>query len=149
MRPAISEVRVFDVGDEQHATVVGPIHLEDPESPFAERDVYLWTRVAPDSPHAQRSRGGEQTEEAAEAMGADEMDLDRSATAQAGSTAATPAMWSATVPVTEGRFEVGDRVFVEAWALVRTKNQQREFQVYWYDNDVAVVPGTAPVSTAK
>jgi hypothetical protein len=145
MRPAITEVQVFEDGDEQKATVVGPIHLEDPETPFAERDVYLWTRVALNSPHSPRPTGTDAAEETAEGMGAAEMDLEQIETATARAAAsAGMAMWSNTVTVEGGRFDVDDRVFVEAWALVRTKNQQREFQIYWYDNDVPVVKGTRP-----
>jgi hypothetical protein len=142
MRPAITEVRVFMEDNIKKATVVGPIDLEPSDSPFAESDVYLWTRVSRDDPHnASTTQGGEP----AEAVGADEMDLEQiSRTVDPGSTGSQPAMWEATVPVTEGAFSDGNRVFVEAWALVRTKNRQREFHVYWYDTDVPVVQGTAP-----
>jgi hypothetical protein len=144
MRPAITEVRIFDDGAGQKATVVGPIDLEAPGSRFAESDVYLWTRVSHDDPHCNppsRTQGAE----SAEAMGASEMELDQiEAAAGAAETATEPAMWQATVPVTEGTFSVDDRAFVEVWALIRTKTRQREFQVYWYDTDVPVVQGTAP-----
>lgn len=142
MRPAITEVRVFLEGGGQKATVVGPIDLESPDSQFAESDVYLWTRVSPDDPHVPSTTQGR---EPAEAMGADEMDLKQIGTAVSeAATGSEPAMWKATVPVKEGKFSGGERVFVEVWALIRTKTGQREFQVYWYDRDVPVVQGTAP-----
>jgi hypothetical protein len=148
MRPAITEVRIFDEGASQKATVVGPIDLEAPGSSLAESDVYLWTRVSHEDPHSPPS-STTQAGEAAEAMGADEMDLDQVVAAAGATTTATgPAMWKATVPVNEGAFSVDDRVFVEVWALIRTKSRQREFQVYWYDTDVPVVQGTAPAQSS-
>jgi hypothetical protein len=148
MRPAITEVQIFEDGTDQKATVVGPIDLEAADSPFAESDVYIWARVSLDDPRCKSSeptQGGE----SAEAMGADEMDLDQIITAAgASATASEPAMWKATVPVKEGTFSVNDHAFVEVWALIRTKSRQREFQVYWYDTDVPVVQGTAPAPAA-
>jgi hypothetical protein len=152
MRPAITEVRISSVEEngkvQQYAKVVGPIDLEDIESDVAEKEIYLWVRVAPEAPHAKQPTDVDQSgeddaqQEAAEAVGASEMNRAQIATARTTVSAASPAMWSAKVPVTEGEFSVGSDVFVyvEVWALVRTKNLQREFQVYWYDNHVPVVP---------
>jgi hypothetical protein len=148
MRPAIDEVRIFvDTDGKQKATVVGPIDLEVPGSDNAESEIYFWVRVAASSPHKQPT-SGEQTGQAAEGIGNAEMELDEPTTAQTGQTASAPTMWSATVPV-EGEFDVdGPNVFVEAWALVRTRNRHREFQIYWYDDDVKVVKGTPPTDSA-
>jgi hypothetical protein len=148
MRPAITEVQVYEIGDEQRANVVGPIDLEVPGSENAESEIYFWVRVASDAPR-EESGGGEQAGKPAEGIGTSEMELDEPATTgQTASTASAPTTWSADVPVKDGKLVVGAHVFVEAWALIRTKNRHREFQVYWYDDDVEVVKGTRPRDSA-
>jgi hypothetical protein len=171
MRPAITEVRVFDKDGKQRARIVGPIDFEEATSPVAEHSVYLWVRVAPVSPHRRKpAPEGEaattteaaeealasaiaiadaegaaigEAEETVEAVGTAELERARiHAAKKAVAAASDPAMWSAVVAVKNGHLTVGDRVFVEVWALVRTVNRQREFQIYWYDDDVPVVQGT-------
>jgi hypothetical protein len=143
MRPAIDVVEISVGSDgKQRATVRGPIDLEVPGSENAESEIYFWVRVAPDSPH-QQTTGRDQAGEPAEGIGTAEMELDEPTTTdQADQTASAPTTWSANVPV-KGEFTHGQRVFVEAWALIRTKNRQREFQIYWYDEDVPVVERAA------
>jgi hypothetical protein len=121
MRPAFSSIKV----NQRTLTIRGPIDLDARER----TEAYFWVRV---------TKG-----ETAEAIGIDEMDEHQAAAAVKAAAAPTASpgagavgggaspMWQATIRIKEGTFATGDRVRIEAWALVRTKNPTRTFHVYW------------------
>src|SRR5690348_16411692 len=111
MRPAFSSIKI----NQRTLTIRGPIDLDATEK----TEAYFWVRV---------TKG-----ETAEAIGIDEMDEQQSAAAvkaaapKAGTGAgaaggSSSPMWQATIRIKKGTFAAGDRVKIEAWALVRTKN---------------------------
>jgi hypothetical protein len=150
MKPAVDEVRVFDMTVDgeatQYARVVGPIDLEGPESDHPDSDVYIWSRFSSTDPH-KSSNGGEpeQAAQESEGHGNGEIEIEQPSGRQQ-TAPAPPEKWSILMAV-EGERLVpgGPNLFVEAWALIRTTTRHREFQIYWYDDDVPVVAGSEAV----
>lgn len=141
MRPAFSTITI----NKRSLTIRGPIDFGEDEK----AEAYFWVRV---------TNGG-----GAEAFGDDEMDethtkkaaqvadkalkdmLEQPRGAGAAGPLATPAqirtvspMWKATIPIKEGTFTYGENVAIEAWALVRTKEPERMFHIYWEDKNFEI-----------
>jgi hypothetical protein len=154
MKPAFSTVQKCKpkktVAPTEALEVSGPIDLDGTEI-----EAYFWVRVT-------------QKETKAEAIGLGEMDkedvtaeVDRVKNGVLGVLDALPAgsrvpktapnqiravtaMWSATIPVTSGRFVGTKPVRVQAWALVNSSNPDRTFHVYWEEQDVKLTTAAKP-----
>jgi hypothetical protein len=150
MKPAFTTLKIEDRG--KKVVVTGPIDLDG-----SEHEGYIWVRVTQSAVrgHPRKPRiDGTGTEDSDRARLQDEYKKARArlvdevkalggryGTGQplANAVATATAMWEATVTAENGgKYRAGERARVEAWALVRTRNPTREFNVYWRENAVMV-----------
>jgi hypothetical protein len=150
MKPAFTTLKIKNQG--KKVLVTGPIDLDGSED-----EGYIWVRVTqsavrgnPNKPRvdgtgtadSERDELKEEYAKARDRLLKKVKELDgkfgTGAPLEAAVATAT-AMWEATVTAEDnGRYRAGERARVEAWALVRTRNPTREFNVYWRENAVTI-----------
>jgi hypothetical protein len=150
MKPAFTTLKIEDGG--KQVVVTGPIDLDG-----SEYEGYIWVRVTQsadkDDPHGKPRVDGTGTEDSDETNLQAELTkarqrLRRKVKALKGdytngalerAVATATATWTATVKAEDnGLYRPNELARVEAWALVRTRNPAREFNVYWRENAVLI-----------